>query len=219
MAVRWYRTPGSAVLLDGVPVGGYWGSRGNRIVLPEDVLDNGAAVRHEMLHALLQVRGHPREQFLERCASVVDCVSSCVRDAGPWQLPPTDYEVLPPDSLEVNAATELLPPEGDGQRWVELRVSVRNPRDGPVVVAAPGASATPGTFAFDVRGPEGGVSQVDVADDSSRLYFHSNETKTRLFEFRVDPATGAHHILTGRNLVRGGYARRWTPYDTVIVVP
>jgi hypothetical protein len=204
---------------DGQWVGGYWNRYTNRIVLVEIGIDRGPLVRHEMLHALLQTGGHPRSQFLAACASLVSCEEICIEDAGRWQLPRQDYVVLPPESLDVASRAELLPRESDGQRWFELEVSVRNPRARAVMVAAPGDPVTPPAFGFDLRGPSGGISGDDVATDSSTLFFQPFETKQWLFEFRVASDLSEYHISPGTYLVRGGYARRWSVYDTIAVSP
>ncbi|MCY7378198.1 MAG: hypothetical protein LH467_02525 [Gemmatimonadaceae bacterium] len=218
-AVRWYRAPGSSVPIDGVQAAGYWSSRYNRIVLPEEMVDNGLVVRHEMLHALARNDTHSRADFLDACASVVDCRGGCVDDGGPWNAPQRDYLVLPPDSLDIASEARVLPPESDGQRWVTLLVTVRNSRDRAMVVKAPGDPAAPPTFAFDIRGPTGGISVADVARDSSTLFFRPHETKSRLFEFRVSSELTRYHVPTGQLLVRGAYARRWAAWDTVLVSP
>lgn len=218
-AVQWYRVPTSGVPLGGEWIAGYYEPRENRIVLAAEQVDNGAAVRHEMLHSLLQVPGHPRAEFLEACASILECSGICATDAGPWRAPRPDYVVLPPDSLEIDSKAELLPPEADGQRWVVLQLTVRNPLSRAVVVASPGKTVTPDTFGFDVRGPEGGISGSDVASDSSTLFFQPYETKSRLFEFRVASELSAIRVPPGTHLIRGGYARDWATYDTVIVAP
>ena len=218
-AVQWYRVPGSSVWHDGEWISGYYDPRDNRIVMAEGEADDGVVVRHEMLHALLRAYGHPRAEFLDACASTVDCSGVCVTDAGPWHAPQPDYVVLPPDSLDIESVAELLPPEADGQRWVALQLTVRNPRSRAVVVASPGKTVTPDTFGFDVRGPEGGISGRDVASDSSTLFFLPYETKSRLFEFRVASELSAIRVPPGTHLIRGGYAREWAAYDTVIVAP
>jgi len=69
---------GDAVSLKGMDAAGYWSLGGSRIVLTECIVDDGSAVRHEMLHAILQVGGHPRAQFLGACAALVDCEGSCI---------------------------------------------------------------------------------------------------------------------------------------------
>ncbi|MBC7895821.1 MAG: hypothetical protein H7066_10415 [Cytophagaceae bacterium] len=76
--VHWYRA--SVVELqerEGNGTLAYWEERGNRIVLSDNVVDFGRGVRHEMLHALVRQRGHPRELFAERCAGVVQCEEQC----------------------------------------------------------------------------------------------------------------------------------------------
>lgn len=215
-AVRWYRVPGSSFIHDGQSVGGFWRTPGNRIVLAEGGIDNGTLVRHEMLHALLQKLTHTRAHFFEACAPLVTCSKGCV-GAEPWSPPTEDYVILPPDSLEIDSEAELLLPEADGERWLALTVTVRNTRGHAVVVASSGDARRPWTFSFHLQGPEGGLSTEYQADDSSRLFFQPYETKRWLYEFRVDSALTMYTVTTGSHLVRGGYARRWAGYDTVIV--
>src|SRR5712671_6242500 len=78
--VEWYSAPG--VLLspdgDGDRVDGYWSLASNRIVLVADDTLDGGLVRHEMLHALVRVKGHPRSEFLQNCGGVVGCGPICV---------------------------------------------------------------------------------------------------------------------------------------------
>jgi hypothetical protein len=231
--VAWYRVPGTQFMHGGREAGGSWTKFANRIVLAESNIENGDMVRHEMLHALRGLPGHPRSQFLEACASLVLCQGSCINDAGRWQLPHHDYAILPPESLEVSFRADVLPGESDGQRWFELEVSVRNPRGRAVLVAAPGDAVTPPSFGYDLRGPAtginpgGGVEGGDVVTDSSTLFFEPFETKQRLFEFQIKPepydfATAGlkeYHLSPGTYLVRGDYARERPPYATVEVSP
>ncbi|HEY0779780.1 MAG TPA: hypothetical protein VGD56_17565, partial [Gemmatirosa sp.] len=76
-AVDWYVTTGAPSISDGhqSDLGGYYSPASNRIVLADTAALDGATIRHEMLHALLgpAVAGHPRAQFLGRCAGVVHC--------------------------------------------------------------------------------------------------------------------------------------------------
>ena len=214
-AVSWYRVPRAQIALGDQSVAGYWSRNANRIVLAEPFIDDGATVRHEMLHALLQTGKHPRSQFLGACASLVGGGGT----TEPWRAPRIDYVILPPESLEVGSHAELLPPESDGQRWLALEVSVRNPRSSAVVVAAPGDPVTPPTFGYDLRGPSGGISGGEVATDSSSLFFQPFETKKWLLEFRVASDLSEYHVSPGSYLVRGGYARRWSAYETIGVSP
>jgi hypothetical protein len=218
-AIHWYRVPGSRFIFHGQPAAGYWNSSTNRIVIVEDAIEQGDMVRHEMLHALLRVNGHPRAQFLESCASLVSCQGSCVEDPGQLHVPGQNYAVLPPDSLNVTSHVELLAPESDGQRWLALEVVVRNPGDRAVVVAGPGDRVTPPTFGYDLRGLSGGIAGGEIATDSSTLYFRPLETKGWLFEFRVAQDLSEHHIPPGNYIVRGSYARHGPTGTTIAVSP
>jgi hypothetical protein len=218
-AVNWYRVPGSGFVYRGHSVSGYQSSYTNRIVLAEEAIEQGPLVRHEMLHAVLRASGHPRSQFLGSCASLVLCQGICVEDAGPWHAPRQDYVVLPPESLDVASRAELLAPESDGNRWVALEVSVRNPRGLALVVAAPGHPVTPPTFGYDVLGTSEGIALTQIATDSSTLFFQPFETKQWLFEFRVTSDLSQYGIPPGDYQMRGGYARRWSVYETIAVSP
>lgn len=226
-AVRWYRAPGFVVTVNGKDASGYWSLNRNRIVLTDEIADDGAAVRHEMLHALLRVGDHPRAQFLGACASLVDCQGSCVTDAGPWHAP-SKYTVVPPDSIDLAASATLQPPEADGQRWLALEIAVRNPLGRAILVAVPPPPGTPpggvdrenpSSFGFDLRGPVGGIGQPMYVEDSSTVFFQPFETKQWLYEFRVDSDLTRYHIPPGQYLVRGSYARRYTAYKTIAITP
>jgi hypothetical protein len=225
--LQWYRVPVSEFMYGGQRAGGYTSRWSNRIVLIQAIIERGEMVRHEMLHALLRRGGHPRAQFLGSCASIVLCQGYCIKAAGPWHPPRTDYVVLPPDSLEVASHAQLLPRESDGQRWFDLEITVRNPRGRAVVVAAPGDRVTPGTFGYPLRGPVtswspfrgGGIGGREVMTDSSTVFFQPFETKKWLFEFLVADTLDQHHISPGMYVVRGDYARHQAANDTVAVSP
>ena len=226
-AVRWYHVPSYAIKVNGEEAAGYWSSSGNRIVLTDGIVDYGAGVRHEMLHALLQNGDHPRAQFLGSCASLVNCEGSCVTDAGQWHAP-SEYAVVPPESVYLDARATLRPREADGQRWLALTIVVRNPLDHAVLVAVPPSLAAPPggvdqenppSFNFDLRGPVGGIGQPMYVADSSTAFFQPFEAKQWLYEFRVTSDLTEYHIPPGKYLVRGGYARLLTAYDTIAVTP
>lgn len=214
-AVRWYRVPGSQFTIERQEASGYYNYYSNRLIIAEEVLENGPIVRHEMLHALLQRRGHRRSEFLGACASLVLCQGICITKAGPWHPPQQNYVILPPESLDVSSRAELLPAQPDGERWLTLWVIVRNPRDRAVVVAAPGDPVAPPTFGYDLRGPAGGISGGEVATDSSTLFFQPLETKRYLFEFKVASDLSEHCVPPGDYLVLGSYARRRSAYERV----
>jgi hypothetical protein len=210
--ITWYRVPGDRFLLRGEPVGGYWDGQRNAIVLADSLVENGPFVRHEMLHALPAEAGHPTE-FVDACGSVVTCTS-----CGPW-APPPGYLLLPADSLDVQSYARLLPRESDGQRWLSLEITVVHERNRAVVLDVPEHPASPRTFAFDIRGPLGGLSTGEIATDSSTIYFAPFATKRWTYEFRVASDLSSIHIPVGKHYVRGGYAGNWASWDSVDVIP
>lgn len=210
--VRWYSVPGSTVYLNGRWVNEYWASRGNIIVIPDSLADYATGVRHEMLHALLRVAGHPRDQYLGACAGAVDCGEPCVRDAGPWSAPAPYTPAQKP--LVLSAESTLLPLEADGQRWFRVRVIATNPVDQAVMVSA-GTSG----FGYVVSSPTGGLGTSVPAADSSTFYFGPRETKEWPFEFRVTSSRSRFTLPAGEYFVRGSFADRWTDSVHVTISP
>lgn len=71
--IRFYIVPDRATFLwEGREVIGLWMERGSRIVLAAEFAFRERNVRHEMLHALTRINGHPREYFVTRCGAIVD---------------------------------------------------------------------------------------------------------------------------------------------------
>jgi hypothetical protein len=72
--ISWYVVPGeNPFQVKGFdrPVAGYWDGAADRIVILQWVPSVKHLVRHEALHALIRLRGHPAEYFVERCGSLV----------------------------------------------------------------------------------------------------------------------------------------------------
>ncbi len=71
--IRFYIVPNSLTFpWEGREVIGLWMERGSRIILASEYAFRDMNVRHEMLHALTRIEGHPREYFVERCGGIVD---------------------------------------------------------------------------------------------------------------------------------------------------
>lgn len=73
--VQWYVVPGvQTFATDAGEKVGLWthSSEGVRIIIAGDYAGNELVVRHEMLHALLDREGHPREYFQQRCGLTWD---------------------------------------------------------------------------------------------------------------------------------------------------
>jgi hypothetical protein len=71
--VDFFFVPGvSAMVWGNQVVNGVWLEHGNRIILAEGHVDDEDTVRHEMLHSLLFLPGHPAEYFQARCRTLVN---------------------------------------------------------------------------------------------------------------------------------------------------
>lgn len=68
-SVQWFVVPTGGQVVDptGRPVRALWVRAGNRIILQAADTAQPHTPQHEMLHALLQLPGHPREYFVTRC--------------------------------------------------------------------------------------------------------------------------------------------------------
>lgn len=255
-AVMFYEVPGAtAVPAWGLGVAGwswqrpwkpgwaaaYYSRARDRVVLAGAYADEGDVVRHEMLHALLRVPGHPRAAFLDRCGGVVLCDHECRAAAG--LPPPPDPAAVPVEvaELQVRGVVEPAAPHRavDGGRFT-FTVLVTNPRATPVVVALrPSTDAGPPvSYSWDVRclaalGPCPGVFEVlrdERADDqASATRFAAGETKRFAVDFRVAPrgdgswAVGGWAIAPGRYAFTGYYGGRHaggaaSAPDTVLIL-
>jgi hypothetical protein len=187
--VRWYHVPDARTIsLDGKEVGGYWVSHDDVIVLAGRSVQDGALVRHEMLHALSN-RGHTREYFLDRCQGVVACTGSCLTEAGGRAVPPADAPEIAPTELRLSL--DVAPPRpsfsaDSGAAAVYLRVS--NPHPYPVWVRlTPLAPDNPAAKTFGVRfdGTERGYAFA-----WEPLYaLGASETRTFVWDWRAEPGT------------------------------
>lgn len=210
--VHWYRVPGGSAHGNGDDIVAYYSSAGPTIVVSDSAADYGAAVRHEMLHALLNVAGHPREQFLGACADVVDCPSNCVADAGKWN-PGVSFETLPVDSMNITGTVQLLPREQDGQRWVTLEVTAENPKDRAILAIPNGATLS---WGVDV---DRQFSTSWSANDSSMLFFAPRQTRRWFYELRVANDSTLHTIQPGTQLIFGAFGQHWTTPTQILVAP
>ena len=196
-ALQWYGAPGPLRNPgDGAEsVNGYWSAASNRIVLDLNDTINGEVVRHEMLHALIRKRGHPRSAFLESCGGVVACRADCVRDAGPAPTPDASIPRVTPAELEVRSEVSPSRPSISINGGLSMfKVSARNPFPHPVVVSLP---SRPGgglrrTFGYHIRQIGGtGVSSEESEFDSAVTFFKAGETKRYVFDFLVFEPTGS----------------------------
>ena len=213
--VNWYVLPGAKVVpFHGRPdVVGYWTSAGNTIVLAGAEALNGGSVRHEMLHALTRVPGHPRAEFLERCGGVVDCFRDCIADAGlPPPIDPTT-SVVTPDRLQLRLEVAPgVPSAGIDSGFFTVTVMATNPADHVVVVSLPKVSGTLGrSFTYRLQGALAGVGDYVNALDSGEIVFAAGETKRHVFQARVARDSLTIGLPIGEYTVAGsfGLAQPW----------
>lgn len=222
-AVAWYVVPGVRSISDGKTndLSGYWSRGSNRIVLAGEAQRDGNVVRHEMLHALLRVAGHPRAAFLGGCAGLVECRQACVADAGP--PPPSDPAALSvtADALEVTVTVTPAQPSPaiDGGMFT-VTVRARNPAPRPVVVAlgTRSPSGPGGSFSLDLRSPQLSILVSDPALDASVTRFVAGEIKQRVWEFIIGPDDNRQQLPPGRYQVRAAYDVHWAEAPPVDLV-
>jgi hypothetical protein len=121
------------------------------------------------------------------------------------------------DSVRLTTNVHVEPTELDGEHWVTLRAVVRNPTSRAVLVVPPSFGPEGASFAYDVRGPKGGVSLIESAADSSSFAFAPNETKEFLFEFLGADTLTSFLLPPGEYVMRAGYAGAWAEYQPVTV--
>ena len=222
-SISWFEVPGaSTVLLDGKPVQGYWSFASNRIVIAGTGKLTGDIVRHEMLHALIQARGHPRAKFLEDCGGVVLCTEACISDAGPPPAPDPAAIQIGPEPLEVQVDVEPATPSravDDG--FFALIVSVRNASTHPVVVVLPPRPIGAGsrTYSFDLAGQSFVLSGDEFALDPSVSTFVAGETKRHVFDFRIGNDLASRNLPPGTYAVRAGYGGNLASHAPIVIPP
>jgi hypothetical protein len=211
-AIRWFSVPGVAALHVGeADALAYWNRRSNVIVVADSQSGNGSIVRHEMLHALLGINGHPRAQFLGRCYGWVNC-GACAdeHDAGIAGMQPVS--LLSQDSLELEINVVPAAPSAaldDG--FFSVIVTARNPHAGwRVIPLGLQNRHPPQTFGLDLAGPTGGIILGEVALDYADSTFAPLESKRFVYDFQLGTALPANRPPSGRYEVRGRYGTRWT---------
>jgi hypothetical protein len=233
--VKWYAVPGT--LRDphsGEVIEGYHSLASNRIVLRGNATLDGSGVRHEMLHALLRVRGHSRAAFLKNCGGVVACAPQCVRDAGPVTPPDPATSTVGPSELEVTTAISPDAPSIsiDGGLFT-FTITVRNPFPHPVIALLPPSADgdTALSYAYHIRDSLGGLRSADLVIDPGVTYFSAGETKRHVIDVAVAeidfpsvyalPGQGDRPVALspGTYTFRGGYGDHWAPDVIAVLSP
>ena len=220
-SVSFWHVPGEdSFLRDGRHVLGYWTNAGNQIVLAGNAALEGGNVRHEMLHALLRVGGHSRDQFLAKCAGVVDCGEDCIGDAGPPT--PADPAALPVSPRLLEVAVDVAPASPslaqDGG-YFTVTVSVRNPQQRSVVARLGSTNIRARSFQFEVRGATGSLAGNEIVLDASSVTFAPGETKRQVFDFAVGDDFARRRLPPGEYTVLGGYGVQLAAPRPLTVAP
>ena len=221
-AVTWYKT--DEVVHDthsGDVIAGFWVPGSNQIVLNSTVMLYGGIVRHEMLHALRQKGGHPRDQFLGKCAGTVDCEDACIADAGPYPAPPETPLHVSGDGIDFTL--EFAPPTptrniDEGRFSITVLAHNKSTR---WVTVTPSSSATgPNeTFSIDVHGVNGATGRHEDGHDPSQTIFAPGEIKRHVFDLVIGDYPFSNQLLPGDYIARGGFAGWWSVDNSFTIAP
>ncbi|HYC51462.1 MAG TPA: hypothetical protein VEB19_10180 [Gemmatimonadaceae bacterium] len=184
---------------------------GDRIVLTQRSMYAGHVVRHEMLHALLKGKGHPRADFVGRCGGVVTCSVKCIEE-GKAPTKPLNAVTVSPSTMEISVDVWPESPGPDVlDGYVRVTVSARNPRSQPVLVNLP--TYYPGTpLGFSARLAVGAWMMVreQPVYALETGWFGPGETKRFVFEFWASQAAPFQVRLTpGAYSFAGAFGGRW----------
>lgn len=224
--VRWYIVPGvSLFLLKGQLVTGYSVVSENQIVLAGDMVNDGPAVRHEMLHQLLGAgtTGHPRSQFVGKCGGTVYCSSNCINDGGP--APARDPAAITIGPADLEISVEVIPENPSLARdsgRIAMTVLAANHTGQSVEVALPSDNIG---FSFTLTSDTGldwlGAVTVPTPETTR---FAAGEVKRYVFDFRIahdlDQIPHAPGLPLGTYIFGGAYGGRAASNPpTVILTP
>lgn len=224
--VRWYIIPGVSLFpLNGQLVTGYSVASKNQIVLAGDMVNDGPAVRHEMLHQLLGpgTTGHPRSQFVGKCGGTVYCSTNCISDGGPAPARDPAAVTIAPSDLDISV--EVIPENPslakDSGR-IAMTVLAANHTGKSVEVALPSDNIG---FSFTLTSDAGldWLGAVTVLTPEATR-FAAGEVKRYVFDFRIAHDLGQIPHAPGLPLgtyifggAYGGHAAANPP--TVILTP
>jgi hypothetical protein len=221
--VNWYRIPSVDMipLADGTLVNARWDASENRIILAGDTEFAGDLVRHEMLHALLRGGGHPRNEFIARCAGVVVCTEDCITEAGPAPQPDPAAKLVAPSALEIGVEVTPGAPSSsvNGGNFMMV-VTARNPSASPVIVQLPpsGDAGPSVSFSYHIVGSPISSSYDMRAEVPEVTRFAPLEMKRFIFDFHIGIDDSRYYKAPGNYQFNGAYGRVWAPNAPTVVV-
>jgi hypothetical protein len=208
--VQWYLWPEQgAIRFDEKSYDGYWWPSGSRIMLTRESTDDGQVVRHEMLHQLLQLDGHPPEYFDQRCEGVVRGTgASSTATADPALVARARY--VGPEVLTISLSTLPSRPRASvSDGWFVLDVQAVNSSADPIWVPLDRFFDDYMGLGYTVSG-EGRAGAFDVAREY-RIFFAPGQRRHYYFDL--------HEPAPATFTVRGGVSGRYSAAFTVVVDP
>jgi hypothetical protein len=165
----------------------------------------GPVVRHEMLHALLRVGGHPREAFIDRCLGVVSCIGDCLEEGGGEPARDPEALVVDPSALTIETWIEpgTVSLSAGTRGCLPVVVKATNSQTTPVRVRLRGGHAgiTNQSFSWSVEDYGGG----GVPEPDSLMGFAAGETRRHTFDcaFVGKQSESWSGLEPGRYVLRG----------------
>lgn len=193
--VKWYVLPSaSELVVGGHAYDGYWWPDGNRVVLTKRAALDGQLVRHEMLHVLIGVHGHPRSYFFDRCAGIVACEGTCQAEGGGVPAPDPNGALVDASALDVSVqVTPAVSVFQVDSGWLTVTVSARNPRPQSVWVRllrqSADAAAGP-TFGYTF----GNGTEAYLFSTDPRLPFGPGQTTRYMFDAHAAFSPGEYQL-------------------------
>jgi hypothetical protein len=188
--VRFYVVPRLSIDDGGTRYAGYWFRDGNRVVLAQPYATDGAVVRHEMLHALLQRGDHRRVDFVDRCGGIVDFGDGLHEESAELLAAPGPTSpVLPPSKfrIELVLAPQPIALTAPDSGWMSATVIVTNPLDEPVWarIQRSGRDSAGPTLGVSVDGESSRVTRTRYSVDTL-VAFGPREVKRQVLDIKLD---------------------------------
>jgi hypothetical protein len=208
--VRFYVVPRLSIDDGSARYAGYWFRNGNRIALAQPYATDGAVVRHEMLHALLQRGDHRRVDFVDHCGGVVDFGDGLHEESAELLAAPgaaSPVLVASKFNIELTLAPEPIALTGPDSGWMSATVIVTNPRDEPVwarIQRSAGDSMGP-TLGVAVDGGSTRVTRTRYSADTL-MAFGPREVKRQVLDVKLDAPLGRWRARALFNADTGSWA-------------
>jgi hypothetical protein len=215
-SVRWFSESADELRPgDGTgSIAGEWNAANNAIVLVNGAQSTPSIVRHEMLHALLVVSGHPADKFGRDCAGFVNCDGSCASELP--ARPPVDALSARVASSSLEITQRLVPAQIDFAKdpdgWFALVVEVRNPKPYAVTVqlqSFPGRPDIAATMGFAATR----TGQQEYVNGNT-LQLLAGETQRVVFDLKAKDFV----TQNGNARIRGFFNADSLPVQTLNII-